>query len=50
MTLFVTEIVCNFHYGYFDCSGAFQTVFDTYCLYNDLNIASNEASWVSDND
>jgi len=25
------EIVCNFHSGYFDCRGSFQTVVDSYC-------------------
>jgi len=30
-SIFVTEIVCNFHSGYFDCRGSFQTVIDSYC-------------------
>ena len=28
---FVAEILRIFHSGYFDCKGAFQTVFDSYC-------------------
>jgi len=28
--LFITEIVHNFHSGYFDCRCSFQTVFESY--------------------
>jgi len=36
------EIVCNFHSGYFDCRGSFQTVFDLYyCITVEHNWQQN---------
>jgi len=43
-TPFVTEIICNFHRGYFDCRSYFQTIDSYISQYNRLSITGNEAS------
>ena len=42
MASLLNKNVRTFDGGYFDCRGAFQTVFDSYCC-NGFNIVDNEA-------